>query len=214
MEKTLRECLGCGLKAKNNKELNNFVKDKYNPNNYYTKPWCKKCNAKKARVQRSGPLHGPFLLKRCRDCNLFPQDKVQIPILFVKDKGMKDGYSNLCKKCNSKRAQKHSKENIDMDKLRKRKYAIKKYGLSYDSYLSLIKKQNDSCAICKTQFESISKQPHVDHDHSCCSEKTKSCGYCIRGLLCGKCNLLLGLANDDIILLQTAIRYLQGGESD
>lgn len=28
---------------------------------------------------------------------------------------------------------------------------------------------------------------HVDHDHACCSGKT-SCGQCVRGAVCGRCN--------------------------
>lgn len=127
---------------------------------------------------------------------------------------MKDGYSNLCKSCNSKRAQQHAKDNPEMFKIRIRKYAIKKYGIEYQDYLKIIEKQNNKCAICNISFNKINKQPHIDHNHSCCSEKIKSCGQCIRGLLCGKCNLLLGIANDDIMLLEKAIGYLQGGESN
>lgn len=214
MEKILRECIGCGIKAKKHEDLIFFVKDKYKPNNYYTKPWCKSCNAKNARIQRSGPIHGPFLLKRCRDCNIFPQSKEELEKHFVRDKSMKDGYSNLCKICNSKRVQQHAKNNPEMFKKRIRKYAIKKYGIEYSDYLEIIKKQGNRCAICKISFEDIKKQPHIDHDHSCCSKNAQSCGKCVRGVLCNKCNSILGLANDDIMLLEKAMEYLQGGESN
>lgn len=35
----------------------------------------------------------------------------------------------------------------------------------------------------------------VDHDHSCCPRAT-SCGGCVRGFLCGKCNTAAGLLGD------------------
>lgn len=32
---------------------------------------------------------------------------------------------------------------------------------------------------------------HIDHDHACCPGN-ESCGKCIRGVLCGSCNVILG----------------------
>jgi hypothetical protein len=33
---------------------------------------------------------------------------------------------------------------------------------------------------------------HVEHDHACCQRKNRSCGKCVRGLLCHTCNIALG----------------------
>jgi protein-arginine kinase activator protein McsA len=56
--------------------------------------------------------------------------------------------------------------------------------------------QNGQCAICKkVQARTL----HVDHCHN--SSK-------VRGLLCQKCNMAIGLFNDNSDLLKKAIKYL------
>ena len=72
------------------------------------------------------------------------------------------------------------------------------YGLSESEYMSLIKNQNNLCAICGKRDEN--KVLCVDHDH-----KTGE----VRGLLCGNCNIGLGNLKDNIQILQSAIAYLQ-----
>ena len=48
-----------------------------------------------------------------------------------------------------------------------------------------------ACGICHEPFEE-GQLIHVDHDHACCKEKNRSCGRCVRGLLCHTCNIALG----------------------
>jgi hypothetical protein len=48
----------------------------------------------------------------------------------------------------------------------------------------------------------------VDHDHTCCSGEI-TCGKCVRGLLCVRCNTVLGLLRDDPEILRAAIAYLE-----
>jgi hypothetical protein len=72
------------------------------------------------------------------------------------------------------------------------------YGISIEEYGILLKKQGGRCAIC-------GKIPNgrdlcVDHDH-----KTGK----IRGLLCHNCNTGIGQFQDNILLLQNTIKYLE-----
>jgi hypothetical protein len=67
---------------------------------------------------------------------------------------------------------------------------------------------NAVCGICGTETPTNKKGFHFDHDHSCCSE-SPACGNCVRGVLCHKCNAVIGFANDDIEILKAAIAYLE-----
>lgn len=72
------------------------------------------------------------------------------------------------------------------------------YGITQDEYESMLRLQDNRCAICGVSFEGTT--PNVDHDH-----QTKR----IRGLLCTNCNLGLGRFGDSISLLESAIEYLK-----
>lgn len=78
------------------------------------------------------------------------------------------------------------------------------YNLNDTTYRAILLAQNNVCAICEGPFDSA---PHVDHDHLCCPGP-KSCGRCIRGLLCKLCNHAIGLFVDDPDILYAAARYL------
>jgi hypothetical protein len=78
------------------------------------------------------------------------------------------------------------------------------FGLSPEDFEKMKQNQGDRCAICSSVFSST---PHIDHNHACCTGK-KSCGKCIRGLLCHHCNAGLGNFRDDIQRLDKAIQYL------
>jgi hypothetical protein len=84
---------------------------------------------------------------------------------------------------------------------------MKNYGLTIEKFNELSGKQNHLCAICKKP-EQNNRRLCIDHDHSCCPGR-KSCGKCVRGLICTKCNKTLGMANDNVSLLQDMIDYLQ-----
>lgn len=75
-----------------------------------------------------------------------------------------------------------------------------KFNMSSEDYENMLLDQKGSCKICKRQSNNKSqKHFHIDH----CHETGK-----IRGLLCNKCNMGLGMFNDNIELLKIAIDYL------
>jgi len=82
-------------------------------------------------------------------------------------------------------------------------------GFTHDKYVALLTSQGGHCAICPATEPggSANKHFHIDHDHSCCPGK-KTCGKCIRGLLCSRCNTAIGLLDDDPVRLTSAINYL------
>lgn len=70
------------------------------------------------------------------------------------------------------------------------------YRLSAVQYKKMFDEQNGKCAICDEPMV----EPHVDHDHS-----TEA----IRQLLCGVCNVTLGVAKESSERLRSAAAYLE-----
>lgn len=95
-----------------------------------------------------------------------------------------------------KRVQAWQAANPDKVKATSRRRAIKRHGITVEEYESLKLAQNGKCAICR---EVPKENLVIDHDHNCC--KQYSCGKCIRGLLCRRCNQVLGLVKEDKVLL-------------
>lgn len=53
------------------------------------------------------------------------------------------------------------------------------------------------CYLCGDPLNpDIAQAVAMDHNHECCPAH-QSCGICRRGLACGRCNKLVGLANED-----------------
>lgn len=78
-----------------------------------------------------------------------------------------------------------------------------KYGLSTEDYEALLVAQDGKCAICRDECET-GRRLCVDHDH----ETGR-----VRGLLCVRCNALIGYARDDVRTLAAAAIYLRDTKS-
>lgn len=89
-----------------------------------------------------------------------------------------------------------------------------KYRLTVEAYEALLEAQGSACAICRigAPTDIRTSRFHVDHDHACCPG-TRSCGKCIRGLLCHACNTALGNFHDDPERLTAALAYVTSHKS-
>lgn len=63
-------------------------------------------------------------------------------------------------------------------------YLQSQYNITVEQFEQMAK---NGCQICKDVPE---RNLHVDHDHACC-DKPSSCGKCVRGVLCNRCNNLV-----------------------
>jgi hypothetical protein len=77
----------------------------------------------------------------------------------------------------------------------KKQRTASRYGISLMFYDFLLITANGHCEVCGKEID----KHHVDHNH-----KNKK----VRGILCMKCNMAIGLLNDDVSVLEKAIKYL------
>lgn len=177
----MKQCTKC----KTNKPLDQFAKNKGNKSGIHS--WCKQCMSDKVLEYRGGRVFKQLVVtethKQCRIC-----EEVKPYSQYSGTKRAKESYCTECKKF------------MGTERV------LKKYGLTVDSYMKMFNEQNGVCKICQKP-EPNGKRLAVDHDHSCCSG-TRSCGRCIRGLICFKCNTALGMVNDDTDILNAMIEYL------
>ena len=74
---------------------------------------------------------------------------------------------------------------------------VRQYGLTMADVIKLMELQGHKCAVCGVPINRENR--HIDHDH-----KTDK----VRGLLCRRCNMAIGLFEDDYRILQKAVLYL------
>ena len=126
---------------------------------------------------------------------------------FAKNSNRPNGLQGYCKACknamNRTSAVRHCRVPSNW------KY---RYNLAEERYLEFLEKQRGTCAICEQPERTMRNgkliRLAVDHDHSCCPGG-RSCGKCIRGLLCRLCNRRLSYWKDSLPLLEKAVSYLK-----
>lgn len=133
--------------------------------------------------------------KWCRACREWKAENA-----FASSSGKPDGLQGTCRECRAGQYRTNA-ENV-RDKMREQRF-----GISREKFDALFDSQGNLCAICRSD----SPGPNfwsVDHDHACCPGSDKTCGKCIRGILCSQCNHALGNARDSVEILSAMIAYL------
>ena len=109
-----------------------------------------------------------------------------------------------CKACVNARSRNYYRLNSSTVKSKVRS---RFYNLPAATIAGMRQRQGDKCAICGVSESESGRTLHVDDDHNCCPGK-RSCGKCVRALLCHNCNVGLGAFGDDVSRLRAAIEYL------
>lgn len=80
-----------------------------------------------------------------------------------------------------------------------------KYGISHEEFCKAWDDQSGNCKICESELPDLMMYDNrrrgyaIDHNHETGE---------FRGILCLKCNSLLGMASDSVDVLKSAIQYL------
>ena len=90
--------------------------------------------------------------------------------------------------------------NKDRIKAQQRENALlRQYGITVDEYDAMLEAQGGGCSVCGVGSGWAEKRLAVDHDHA---------SGRVRGLLCDRCNTVLGKVGDDPALLDGLKLYL------
>lgn len=105
-----------------------------------------------------------------------------------------------------KRLKLEKKEIRRLGKIDRMRGHMRKYqtGVSPEEYNKMFSHQDGRCKICGTPQSELKKALALDHCHTTGK---------IRGLLCVRCNLGIGMFADNIIILKNAVEYLQTQET-
>ncbi len=134
-------------------------------------------------------------MKRCARC-----EEEKPPEAFYPHRRAADGLQSYCSKCCCEATAAWRKNNpVEMKASNRRTKYFRSYGLTVDIYESMLEAQDRRCAICLSESPGRYDHFRIDHEHATGR---------IRGLLCNRCNLLLGQARDSQDHLRAAAAYL------
>lgn len=170
----------CG-RCKTEKPVSAFVKNKLTPDGLSNT--CRSCVRAYHVFKRERPT--PELpadyTKRCTRCS------ENLPAsAFNKAAVNSDGLHSWCRKC-------VAAHQATIKPRMKETALLWTYNLTPKAYDDLLQACGGVCCICRqgTPGAGPMRGLSVDHDHACCPG-SRSCGKCVRGILCGSCNALLG----------------------
>jgi len=174
-----KSCTKCGVK----KGLSEFVKRSRNKSGYGN--WCKECsNSNRREWVKIKQLKTAPVEKHCYSCGKTQQD-----YKFYNNISSPDGLHSMCKVCVSEYGKRNKKRFTKQKRFRK-------YNITEEQYDFLLWSQDNKCACCGNKFDTDTR---IDHCHDTGE---------IRGILCNRCNVGLGMFLDGINRLQKACQYL------
>lgn len=135
---------------------------------------------------------------KCRESKSFDE--------FYRDKARRDGRQSRCKVCQSARPRRWSHR----DPVKQREWWLRReFGFAggQADYEALLASQGGICRGCLRE-PGDGEVFDVDHDRECCPQR-RSCGKCVRGLLCRRCNVTLGQVNDEPERLRRLADYIE-----
>jgi hypothetical protein len=130
-----------------------------------------------------------------------------LPLKNCKDCLEEFGYCQRPSPYAGPRCRTHALAKRNSDRRRRHRSAVEeKYNLEAGGYDELYEYQGGCCAICR-RARGVKRNLAIDHAHSCCN-RNGSCGECVRGLLCMRCNSLLAHIRDDVSTAKRIYEYL------
>ena len=133
-------------------------------------------------------------MKTCKKCRM-----VKDISEYHKNKVTSDGLHTYCKTCRNVKDKRISRyAGLSNKEANRQRQIFHKYGLTIAEYNSMLASGCGACGDVATT---------IDHDHSCCPT-VRTCGKCIRGVLCHKCNLLEGKLSTNKDRVIAIVNYL------
>ena len=146
--------------------------------------WCKQCYRdyhRESRLPKSGATDDP---RECAQCGKTYRPRTRRPSIYCSPE------------CNGAARTASGRQ--------RRSHLKVKFGITPEDYGQMLAAQGDGCAICgngRNRNSPSREYLHIDHDH----ETGR-----VRGILCDRCNQVLGHFGDDPALLRRAADYLEG----
>ena len=130
--------------------------------------------------------------QRCPKC----EGELAVDEFNPSDRGRAGAYCTVCKREHNSRSYETKWKALNPDLHRARTY-----GMKPAEYRRMRREQGESCAVCGCALGDLApKLIHVDHDHVTGDA---------RGVLCFRCNVLVGAARDSVEILEKIDGYLR-----
>lgn len=195
-----KTCSKCNIE----KKLDQFYKQTNSSDGL--KAWCKICSNKYIReFNKKKQLEDPISYRRKK--RKYYENSRANP-LYVKKKRAYDKKRWRDPIMGKKKREYYSNRWNDEDFRRGKRQSLLKYyyGMTLEQYDKMLADQGGGCKICGAKDSGMGKKAriHLSVDHVPNSDPV-----IVRGLLCHKCNSLLGLARDNPDILEIGAKYIR-----